>query len=200
MLPEDWLNGFRLFHHPGITMLDANLYLTLHNNILIYSDLSMKEVSVRNIREELNLRSPRELRELCLRLSRFKKENKELLIYILFESEDEESYIEGIKKEINEKFEQINIENYSYIKKGVRKILRLTRKYIRYSPRKQTEVELLIYFCQKLKDFYPSIQKNTGLLNLYKRQVESIARKISILHEDLQFDFGIELEKLSSYR
>jgi hypothetical protein len=179
-------------------MPDTNLYLTLHNNILIFFGLSMKEVTVRNIKEELNLRSPKELRELCLRLSRFKKENKELLIYILFESEDEVSYIEGIKREIDEKFEQINSVNYSYIKKCVRKILRITRKYIRYSPRKQTEVELLIYFCQKLKDFSPSIQKNTGLLNLYKKQIESITKKISFLHEDLQFDFGIELDNLSA--
>ena len=160
----------------------------------------MKAVTIKELKDELKNCTPSDVRDLCLQLARFKKENKELLIYILFESEDEESYIEGIKDEIDEKFEQINIENYSYIKKGVRKILRLTRKYIRYSPRKQTEVELLIYFCQKLKDFYPSIQKNTWLLNLYKRQVESIAKKISILHEDLQFDFGIELEKLSSYR
>jgi hypothetical protein len=157
----------------------------------------MKAVTVKEIKEELNLRSPKELRELCLRLSRFKKENKELLTYILFESSDEGSYKESVKLELDKQFDQINKESYSYIRKSVRKILRITRKYIRYSLKKQTEVDLLIYFCIKLKDFSPSIQKNRGLLNLYNRQIDAIKKKISCLHEDLQFDYVTELDELT---
>jgi hypothetical protein len=157
----------------------------------------MKAVTVKEIKEELNLRSPKELRELCLRLSRFKKENKELLTYILFESSDEDSYKESVKLELDKQFDQINKESYSYIRKSVRKILRITRKYIRYSLKKQTEVDLLIYFCIKLKDFSPSIQKNRGLLNLYNRQIDAIKKKISCLHEDLQFDYVTELDELT---
>ena len=43
----------------------------------------MKAVSVKELSQELLNRSPKELRDLCLRLSRFKKENKELLTYLL---------------------------------------------------------------------------------------------------------------------
>src|SRR5665648_1171672 len=118
----------------------------------------MKAVTVKELKEELNFRSPKELRELCLRLSRFKKENKELLTYLLFESSDEASYIESVKRDIDEQLEQINRKNYYLIKKSVRKVLRNTRKYIRYSQKKQTEVDLLIYFCSKLKTITPSIQ------------------------------------------
>ena len=157
----------------------------------------MKAVTVKEIKEELNLRSPKELRELCIRLSRFKKENKELLTYILFESSDEVSYTESVKRELDEQFKLINKESYSYIKKSVRKILRVTRKYIRYSQKKQTEVDLLIYFCMKLKNFSPSIQKNSGLLNLYNRQIDAIIRKVSFLHEDLQFDYSTDLNELT---
>jgi predicted alternative tryptophan synthase beta-subunit len=158
----------------------------------------MKAVTIKELKEELNNHSPKELRELCLRLSRFKKENKELLTYLLFESSDELSYIESVKKEIDIQFEQINKKSYYLIKKSVRKILRTINKYTRYSLKKETEVELRIYFCSKLKSLTPSIKKNTGLLNLYNRQITGIKKKLLSLHEDLQFDYGTELSALCS--
>lgn len=157
----------------------------------------MKTVTVRELSQELTYRTPKELRDLCLRLSRFKKENKELLTYLLFESSDELAYIKGIKKEMDEEFEQINRTTWYYIRKSVRKILKNTRKYIRYSQKKQTEVELLLYFCTKLKTLSPSIKRNTALTNLYNRQIDTVIKKISDLHEDLQYDFGLELSELN---
>lgn len=157
----------------------------------------MKAVTVKEINQELSVRTAKELRELCLRLSRFKKENKELLTYLLFESVDEASYIESVKRTIDEQFEDINRKSYYFIKKSVRKIQLNTRKYIRYSQMKQTEVDLLIYFCTRLKKISPSIQKNQGLFNLYNRQIDAIIKKVSALHEDLQFDYGMELKELN---
>jgi hypothetical protein len=158
----------------------------------------MKAVTVKELKEELINRSPNELRELCLRLSKFKKENKELLTYLLYESSDEAAFIENVKREADQQFKEINRKNYYLIKKSVRKILRTIKKYIRYSQKKETEVDLLIYFCAKLKKISPSIKKNMMLLNLYNRQIETIRKKISFLHEDLQFDYGLELDKLKS--
>ncbi len=157
----------------------------------------MRAVTVREINQELTYRTPKELRDLCLRLARFKKENKELLTYLLFESSDEQLYIESVKREIDDQFEHINRKSYYLIKKSVRKILSTTRKYIRYSLKKQTEVELLIYFCTKLKALSPSIKKSPGLLSLYNRQIEGIIAKVSLLHEDLRHDYGLELNELS---
>jgi hypothetical protein len=158
----------------------------------------MKAVTIKELKEELNNSTPKELRELCLRLARFKKENKELLTYLLFESADELMYIEDIKKEVDEQFELINKKSPYLIKKSFRKILRTIRKYARYSQKKETEVELLVYFCTKLKKFAPPVYKNAGLLNFYNRLIESIRKKISLLHEDLQFDYGTELDALTS--
>ena len=104
----------------------------------------MKTATVRELKNELQYRSQTELVELCLRLSKFKKENKELLTYLLFEQLDEDAFILGVKREIASDFELINRNSYFYIKKSVRKILRNTKKYIRYSQKKETEVELLI--------------------------------------------------------
>ena len=156
----------------------------------------MKAVTVKEISQELINLSPKELRDLCLRLSRFKKENKELLTYLLFESSDETSYVESVKKEIDQQFEQVNKRNYYFIKKGLRRILLNTRKYIRYSQNKKSELDLLIYYCSKLKKFTPSIQRNTALRNLYLRQIATIREKLGYLHEDLQYDYGLELKAL----
>ncbi|MBE0677478.1 MAG: hypothetical protein IH592_01815 [Bacteroidales bacterium] len=156
----------------------------------------MKTVTAKELSQELTYRTPKELRDLCLRLARFKKENKELLTYLLFESSDELAYLNSVKKEMAEEFDHINTTSYYFIRKSVRKILKNTRKYSRYSQKKQTEVDLLLYFCGKLKKISPPIQRNTALMNLYGRLLDTIAKKISILHEDLQYDYGIELSEL----
>ena len=156
----------------------------------------MKAESVVTIRKELKHKSPEELQELCLRLARFKAENKELLTYLLFESENEEHYIETVKSYIDEQFAEIGTNNFYYIKKSVRKILRNTKKYIRYSKIKETDLELLIYFCKKLKTFKPSIKSNSTLMNLHNRTLEIATKKILKLHEDLQFDYASEIESL----
>jgi len=156
----------------------------------------MKTASLKEIKTELGHATNKELMDLCLRLAKSKKENKELLTYILFESHDETAYIENLKTRTRNEFEAINTQNFHYIKKSIRKILRELKKYIRYSQNKETEVELLINFCQELSDFKPSTIKNGTLLNLYSRQIELIRKRISVLHEDLQYDYAIELEKL----
>ena len=156
----------------------------------------MKAVSESNIKKELEHLSTDELTELCLRLSKFKKENKELLTYLLFESHDETGYIETVKVEVDEQFELINTNSYFYIKKSVRKILRNIKKFARYSLKKETEVELLLYFCYKLKTFEPSIFKNVTLTNIYERQLLLIKKIVSTLHEDLQYDYNLKLKEL----
>lgn len=156
----------------------------------------MQAAGVRELRQELNRRTPKELAELCLQLAKFKKENKELLTYLLFEAADEEAYIAGVKREIDEEFEQINRKSHYFIRKSVRKILRGIKRYIRYSKKKETEVELLIYFCTKLKEFTPSIRNSTRLMNIYNQQLSMARKALSSLDEDLQYDYGLELDKL----
>ncbi|WP_127140571.1 hypothetical protein [Flagellimonas marinaquae] len=156
----------------------------------------MKAATITQLKKELQFKSQEETLQLCLRLARFKKENKELLTYLLFESDSEEGYIESVKEEVDAMFEDINTNSYFYIKKSVRKILRTIKKYIRYSGNKATEVELLLYFCEKMKSLRPSIHRNNTLTNLYNRQLEYIKKKIPLLHEDLQHDYGVILEEL----
>ena len=158
----------------------------------------MKIESIVTIKKELQHLSKDELLQLCLRLGRFKKENKALLTYLLFESHDEDSYILSVKQTLDTDFNGINTDSYFYMKKTIRKILRQIKIYCLYSHKKTTEVELLIYFCERLNELKPNIHKNITLSNLYERQIVAIKKKISVLHEDLQYDYTLQLEELQA--
>ncbi len=156
----------------------------------------MKPATVAQIKKELTYRSPEEITMLCLRLARFKKENKELLSYLLFESENEEAYVQHVKEHITEAFTTVNTKTFYFAKKGIRKVLRETKKFIRHSTVKETEVVLLLFFCEELRAFRPSINRSTTMRNLYDRQLVLAEKKTEDLHEDLQYDYQQEIEEL----
>ncbi|AEV33850.1 hypothetical protein Oweho_2892 [Owenweeksia hongkongensis DSM 17368] len=158
----------------------------------------MKTATVAVLKKELAHYSQPELMELCLRLARFKKENKELLTYLIFEAGNEEAYIGSVKAQMDEAFADINSTSMYYVKKSVRKILSGVKKNIRYSQKKETEVELLLYFCRKLRTMKPSFTKSPILRNTFQTQLRMIRKAMEKLHEDLQYDYGVELERLES--
>lgn len=158
----------------------------------------MKASTLSNIKKELQLRPADELLTICLRLAKYKKENKELLTYLLFEADDEVAYIQGVKDEMNTLFEAMNPSNVFLMKKTIRKVLNATNKFIRYSGSKQTEVELLINFCQQLRERRVPIKRSRVLGNIYDRQVLKIIKSYNTLHEDLQFDYTEDLEELQN--
>jgi len=157
----------------------------------------MKTATLKELKNELEHYSQEELISVCLRLVKFKKENKEFLNYLLFGANNEINYIENIKIEIDEQFNQINTSSFYFIKKSIRKILKTIKKYIQYSQKNETEIELLIYFCQKLNKMKPNIHTNNVLKNLYSRQIDNIKRTIAKLHDDLQYDYNLDLNKLT---
>ena len=157
----------------------------------------MKTASVHEIKQELSTTKPADLVELCLRLARFKKENKELLTYLLFEAHDEQGYVEGVKKEISDLFNEINQSSLYYAKKSLRKIIRVINKYCRYSGSKQTEVELRIFFCATLHASPISLHRNPAITKLFEKQLSKVNSVLDTLHEDLQYDYRKELERIS---
>jgi hypothetical protein len=158
----------------------------------------MKTATVHELKQELQEVSHSRLLELCLRLARFKKENKELLTYLLFESHDEESYINSVKLVIDEGFDTLPAGGAYIQKKSLRKVLRITNKYIRYTGSKQAEAALLLYFCTRMRGAGIDIEKSTVLTNLYSQQLKKIDAALNTLHEDLQYDFRKELEALQT--
>lgn len=156
----------------------------------------MKAATLSEIKKELNTLPPEQLVELCLRLSKYKKENKELLNYLLFEQQDEAGYINGVKNEMDEQFSAINHSTIYFVKKSLRKILRTANKYIKYSGNKQTEVELLLYYCQLFKDLSLPMDNHIALQNIYYRQIQKIKKALGTLHEDIQYDYKGLLDDL----
>lgn len=156
----------------------------------------MKAASINEIKQELKNIQANELTELCIRLAKYKKENKELLHFLLFESYDLNGYIDNVKKEVTDQFKEINRTNIYFTKKSLRKILRATNKYIRYTGSKQAEAELVTFFCTTLKTSGIPIHRSTALTNLYKNQLKKINKVVQTLHEDLQYDYLKILEEL----
>lgn len=79
--------------------------------------MTMKAATVKQLKDQLNEQPPANVVALCLRLAKFKKENKELLTYLLFDAEDEAGYVQDIKEEVDAAFAEINTYSFYYIKK-----------------------------------------------------------------------------------
>ena len=156
----------------------------------------MKTASLAEIRQELQNLTAKEITDICLRLARFKKDNKELITYLLFEAHNVEAYTEEVKEMMNETFKDVNTSNLYLAKKTLRKNLRLVNKHIKYVGSKQTEVELRIHFCLMLKSSGIRIQKNKVLTNMYLQQLKKIREALSSLHEDIQYDFMKQVKEL----
>ena len=156
----------------------------------------MKASTVHELKQELQQLPVSKLAELCVRLAKFKKENKELLTYLLFEAYDEEAYINSVKEEMDSLMSETNKSSLFFAKKTIRKVLRMANKHIRYIGTKQSEVELLLHFCKGMNDLGISFHKSPVLLNLYNNQLKKAGKTIDTLHEDLQYEYKRELNKL----
>ncbi|MCE1197834.1 MAG: hypothetical protein LWW85_02600 [Marinilabiliales bacterium] len=156
----------------------------------------MKAATLKEIRTELGTLHQRRLEELCLKLIRYKKENKELMTYLLFEAADEWNFVRSVKEDLDRMFDETKKGSSYQQKKQIRKILTEANRFIRYSGVKQTEVEIRIHFCKKLRKTGIPLHVNTTLGNLYFRQVLTLRKLVASLHEDLQFDYSEELERL----
>jgi hypothetical protein len=156
----------------------------------------MKAATIHEIKMELSDLSSVQLADMCIRLAKFKKENKELLTYLLFEAFDEQAYIESIKTDVLKQFEEINTSSIYFVKKSLRKIIRTLNKYIRYTNSPETEAKLLLFFCDTLKNSGIAIEKNPVVKNMYLNQLKKISKSIAGMHEDLQYEYARELEQL----
>lgn len=132
-----------------------------------------------------------------IRMAKFKTENKEFLSYLIYKAYDQQSFIEEIKEEINQQFKNLNKKNLYLSKKTIRKALKTTNKYIKFSGEKQTELELLIHFCKKMRASGLPLHHGKVLGNMYLREYNRVKKILGTLHEDLQYDYVDEIKKLS---
>jgi copper chaperone CopZ len=155
----------------------------------------MKAASVKEIKSALENLPPNELLDICLRLVKFKKENKELATYILFDETDEAGYVNNVKASLELLFEDVNKTNPYFAKKTLRKIVRIANRYIRYSREAATEVEVLLFVAESIRNLKLDMKKSTALQNIYLALIKKINKSVMALHEDLQHDYLKQLNK-----
>jgi len=149
--------------------------------------MSTTAYGLQHIKKEIQHLPNEQLTELMIRLARYKKENKELLAYLLFEAHDEAAFIEKVKAEAGFMFSQLSSLSY-HAAKGMRKILRLISKYTKFMASKPAEIELLMNFCENYLEYADKRTSYKPIRLILTRQVEKVRGLISKLHEDLQFD------------
>ncbi len=156
----------------------------------------MQTSSIAEIKKEMQTLNKEELLLLCSRLIKYKKENKELIHYILFESAREDVYIQKIKEETADLFKDVNKDTIYFAKKGIRKIVRIINQHIKYSGKSTTAIELLIHFCKEMKQLKLDWSKSAVMINLYNNQLKRIDKEMGNIHEDLRYDYTQEIELL----
>lgn len=145
--------------------------------------------SISDLKKILETQKTKELIEIVLRIAKYKRENKELLDYILNFSQEEENYINSVKAEIEVMLIGISSQHVKNQLKIIRKTLKIAKKHIKFSNKKETEIEILIHFCKNIKKQNLKIMDYPVMQNLYDRQILKINSNIEKLHPDLQFDY-----------
>jgi hypothetical protein len=157
--------------------------------------MAIDAYGLQDIKKELQHLNSVQLAALCLRLARYKKDNKELLAYLLFAADDEEVFIEHSVYEVSMMFYIMPSQAFNAVK-VLRKILRLITKLSRFSGSKNVEIRLLIGFCNNYLEYIDRRVSYKPLRTIFTRQMEKIAKLIDKLHEDLQADYRNDFNQL----
>ena len=148
----------------------------------------MNPPGISEIRQELKNLTASELAQVVLKLARFRKENKEMLSFLLFGEHDLPGYVEEARSEMEAGMYDVYPDAPYQAKKTIRKVLRLLNKRIQISGSKQAEAELLIRFCGLLVKSGIHRHGYPVLSNIFKTQLRKADRVVESLHEDLQYD------------
>ncbi len=154
---------------------------------LVYSSSDLKK--------ELQQLSSAEIAALCLRLVRFKKENKELLTYLLFKADDPNAFVIEYKEEMDKQFKQVSGKSY-LVAKALRKIALQMNNQIRYAGSEVVKTELLLHFCSNYINYINHHSSFKPLRGIFYRFAEKAKTAIQKLHEDLQHDYGNLYEEM----
>jgi hypothetical protein len=159
----------------------------------------MKAASIAEIKKDLQLRSQKELVDLCLQMAKFKKDSKDLLTFLLFESQDEAAFVRNSKEEISAEFVGVRIQSSYWAKKTTRKLIRQVNYLARLSGKKETKADLLLHLCKEMVELREYLRYDYQYDQIFHRQKEALRKVLKYLHEDLQYDYNLELEKLPDY-
>jgi hypothetical protein len=156
----------------------------------------MKIASLAEIKKELSHLSEIELKNLIIDLSKFSTENKSYLFFKLYGRDNPGLYVEMVQEELEIEFVKANTRHYHFAKKSIQAIRRKLNKYLKLSKDKTAQIELILFFCEKMR-LYGFMEFNHPVINnLYTLQISKVEKLISGLHEDLQYDYEFQIEEL----
>ena len=153
---------------------------------------AMKAASIAELKKELVRLEHGELLDACLRLARFKKDNKELLTYLLFLQQDEATFANSLCAEIDEQFSLTPNAH----KKTLRKLIRWMNKCMRFTKVKDTEIQVRLHFCRRLRSSKTPIRKSKVVINMYNGQLKKVRTVIEKLHNDIKNEVEREIQGL----
>lgn len=151
----------------------------------------------KTIKETLDTKTNKELKELLHRLLRFKKENKELATYLLFYEQEESEFVADVKVAISTQFAEVNTKTVFYAKKGLRKMIRIAAKFSKYSSDKTTTIELGLHIADHLSTLPMHLKASPLIKNMYTANLKRINVTLETLHADIQFDYKKQLQNLA---
>jgi hypothetical protein len=156
----------------------------------------MQIPSLAQLKKELSYLSEKELVEVIAELSKFSRENKSFLFFKLNAKDHPGLFIEMAQEELLEEFNKARSDHYYYAKKSAQKIRRQMNKFLKLTKEKTDKIEVLLFFCEKMREkgfldhHYPVLE------NIFQLQLGKAVKLISQLHEDLQFDYEGRIEEL----
>jgi hypothetical protein len=156
----------------------------------------MKTASIKELKTTLEAATHEELFDYCLQLIKYKKENKELLTYLLYEKNDATHYINGVKDELDTHFKNVRLLQLYYVKKTIGKIIRIANRYIKYSKDAIIEIEITLHVAERIQSLHLPLERNKALQNMYLSLLKKINQTLQNLHEDEQYDYMKRIKRL----
>lgn len=155
----------------------------------------MQIPSLSEIKKELSYLNEKEVNELLLDIVKFSRENKAYLYFRLYSRDNPGLFVEMVQQELEEEFAKANRSNSYYVKKSSQTIRRKLNKNLKLSKNKTDQIDLILFFCEKLKEYGYLKSRNSIVDNLYQVQLGKAKKLISGLHEDLKWDYEMKMEE-----
>lgn len=158
----------------------------------------MKPADSKDIKAALTKLESATLREIILRLARLKKENKELLTYILFDAADKEGYVAEINHYVTQQMGEVNVKSAHFARKSLRRILKTAWRLVKYSGDAECVIQVNLHLLEEMNKSKIPFGKSTALENIRSQVKAAIEKNLKLVHADLAHDFKRQLQKMEN--
>jgi hypothetical protein len=152
--------------------------------------------SLAEIKKELAHLQEKELITLLSDLAKFSRDNKAFLYFKLNEKDRPFLFVDSVREDLDLAFLEANTRNYHTAKKSAQTIRRKMNKMLKLGKNKADQAELILYFCEQMKEYGYLSFRHPVIDNLFAVQLRKAENLIAGLHEDLQSDFSYRIEAL----